>query len=177
MPITYLKGDATKPIGSGVRIIAHIVNSAGGWGSGFVVALSKRWKAPESRYRKWFKDGTNFQLGATQMVLVEMEDGDILWVCNMIAQVGYGRRGNAKHKAEATEDPDLPPIRYEALEECLTQVAHQAKERRATVHSPRLGAGLSGGSWSVIEKIIEKTLCDVGVEVFVYDPPGNLFNS
>lgn len=40
--ITYLKGDATNPQSEENKIIAHICNDIGGWGKGFVVAISKR---------------------------------------------------------------------------------------------------------------------------------------
>lgn len=39
---TYLKGDATCPQAKGVKIICHVCNDIGGWGKGFVLALSKR---------------------------------------------------------------------------------------------------------------------------------------
>jgi hypothetical protein len=41
--IYYAKGDASKPIGAGPKMICHITNNRGGWGAGFVLALSKRW--------------------------------------------------------------------------------------------------------------------------------------
>lgn len=44
--INYLKGDATNPEISGNKIIAHICNDVGGWGKGFVVAVSKGGKNP-----------------------------------------------------------------------------------------------------------------------------------
>ncbi|PSL41287.1 hypothetical protein CLV51_1211 [Chitinophaga niastensis] len=47
MSIIYFKGDATKPLGSANKIIAHICNDIGGWGKGFVTAISKRWSEPE----------------------------------------------------------------------------------------------------------------------------------
>ena len=56
MPINYLEGDATQPIGNGPKIIVHVCNDIGGWGKGFVVAISKRWKEPEAEYRRWYKD-------------------------------------------------------------------------------------------------------------------------
>jgi O-acetyl-ADP-ribose deacetylase (regulator of RNase III) len=173
--ITYIKGDATRPIGPGVKLVIHICNTKGGWGSGFVVSLSKRWKSPEIRYRKWFRDGTNFILGEIQMVLVETleDDGQETWVVNMIAQVGYGRRGASKHPV-SLEDEGKPPIRYEALERCLEKVYDQAKKRGASIHSPRLGAGLAGGSWSKIEGILNKVLGDLSITI--YDPPGSKFN-
>lgn len=42
--IQYLKGDATNPQVEGNKIITHICNDIGGWGKGFVLAISKRWK-------------------------------------------------------------------------------------------------------------------------------------
>ena len=54
MEILYIKGDATAPIGSGVKVITHICNDIGGWGKGFVLALSKKWKMPEEAYRQWY---------------------------------------------------------------------------------------------------------------------------
>ena len=55
--IDYVKGDATSPVGSGTKIICHVCNDVGGWGRGFVVALSRRWSAPEARYREWHAQG------------------------------------------------------------------------------------------------------------------------
>lgn len=48
--INYLKGDATSPQARGIKIIAHICNDLGGWGKGFVMAISKRWAEPEKAY-------------------------------------------------------------------------------------------------------------------------------
>lgn len=39
----------------------------------------------------------------------------------------------------------------------------------ATVHMPRIGAGLAGGKWDVAEDIIAKRVCQKGIRVFVYD--------
>jgi hypothetical protein len=44
IPINYLKGDATNPLGPGKKALLHICNTTGTWGKGFVLALSKRWK-------------------------------------------------------------------------------------------------------------------------------------
>ena len=47
MAIRYVIGDATAPEGEGPKVIVHVCNDIGGWGRGFVVALSKRWDKPE----------------------------------------------------------------------------------------------------------------------------------
>ena len=53
--ITYIKGDATCPQAKGTKLIVHICNDLGGWGKGFVVAISKRWPKPEEAYREWHR--------------------------------------------------------------------------------------------------------------------------
>ena len=52
MPLNYIIGDATKPIGTGNRIITHCCNDLGYWNAGFVKALSLRWSEPERAYRR-----------------------------------------------------------------------------------------------------------------------------
>lgn len=152
--INYLKGDATKPNAEGNKIIAHICNDVGGWGKGFVLALTKRWKQPESEYRQWAKSKENFVLGATQLVQCEAS----LFVANMIAQhkLGVGLNGE-------------PPIRYDAVRSCLIKLKQEALNHSASIHMPRIGCGLAGGEWSEIEAIIMDELCRHEIEVTVYD--------
>ena len=148
--ITYLKGDATQPQGpEGLKIIAHVCNDQGGFGKGFVLALSRRWPEPEAEYRKWAKQDS-FKLGAVQYVRVAPD----LYVANMIAQEGYGGDGK-------------PPIRYPALRQCLASLERQASRHKASVHMPRIGCGLAGGSWDEVEKLIQEKLGNL--QVFVYD--------
>ena len=51
--VVYLTGDATCPQARGVKVIAHVCNDLGGWGKGFVLAISERWALPEAEYRAW----------------------------------------------------------------------------------------------------------------------------
>lgn len=152
--ITYLKGDATNPHVEGYKIITHICNDMGGWGKGFVLAITKKWKEPESEYRGWFKNKENFHLGEIQ--IVQVEEG--IWVCNMIGQ----------HKT-ITNSKGIAPIRYEAVEKCLEKLTDVALTLKTSVHMPRIGCGLAGGKWEEIKQIIERTLLKNNVEVYVYD--------
>jgi hypothetical protein len=34
-------------------VIAYICNDLGGWGKGFVLAISRKWPQPERDYRDW----------------------------------------------------------------------------------------------------------------------------
>jgi len=152
--IQYTKGDATAPQSEENKIIVHICNDIGGWGKGFVMAISKRWKKPENQYREWFKSKDGFELGKVQFVQVE-ED---LWVANLIGQ----------HKINKDENGNAP-IRYDAIEDGLKEVASFAKENNASVHMPRIGCGLAGGKWEMIEPIILQRLSNNDIEVVVYD--------
>ena len=152
--ITYLTGDATVPRVAGPKVIAHVCNDIGKWGKGFVLAVSKRWKEPESQYREWHQNQNDFLLGSIQIVQV----ADELWVANMIGQRGIKTASNG-----------APPIRYDALEQCLAKLAESAKIRNASVHMPRIGCGLAGGKWELVEPLIVKCLCANDVSVHVYD--------
>jgi O-acetyl-ADP-ribose deacetylase (regulator of RNase III) len=154
--IEYVKGDATCPQAKGTRIVAHVCNDLGRWGKGFVLAVSARWPEAEAAYRDWYagRAENDFRLGAVQFVPVE----DYIWVANMIGQRGIKTGGNR-----------TPPIRYDAVDECLRKVADKAKELGASVHMPRIGCGLAGGKWEQIEPVILKTLTAESVAVTVYD--------
>ncbi len=153
--IHYLKGDATVPQTSGPKIVAHICNDQGGWGKGFVLAVSKRWTSPEAEYRAWHRNRArnDFALGAIQVIQV----ASFVHVANMIGQHGMGSGSQG------------PPIRYEAVGECLQKLAVAAKDLGASVHMPRIGTGLAGGKWELIEPLIQEKLIAEGVKVYVYD--------
>jgi O-acetyl-ADP-ribose deacetylase (regulator of RNase III) len=151
--LRFVTGDATAPVADGNKIIAHVCNDIGGWGRGFVVAISGRWPEPECEFRRWYADGDGFDLGATRLVQVEPE----IWVANMIGQHGI-------HTGAAG-----PPIRYPAVEQCLDAVAGHAATLNASVHLPRIGCGLAGGRWAEIEPIIVRTLCAMDIPTTVYD--------
>lgn len=155
--ITYRSGDATSPVGDGHKIIAHICNDIGGWGKGFVVAISRRWPEPESDYRRWYaeRDQNDFGLGAVRVVSV----ADDLSVANLIGQRDIRRRAGT------------PPIRYDAVRSCLSALRESALSLAATIHMPRIGCGLAGGDWSEIEPIIHDELSRHDVAVTVYDFP------
>lgn len=182
--IRYVTGDATAPQGDGPKVIAHVCNDAGGWGAGFVLALSRRWNAPEAGYRRWWEATLTrrtdypLRLGNTLYVAVEPP----IVVANMVAQEGFGQDGR-------------PPLRYAHLHACLADVAlYCLNDRvvnghldshpdvregaryswvRPSVHMPRIGCGLAGGSWDEVSSIIESALCARGIEVTVYDLPGS----
>lgn len=156
--ITYAIGDATYPEaeGEGPRVITHVVNDIGKWGSGFVLSINKRWLKPREEYFKWasgyLPSAPPFELGQVQFVQVEPE----LWVANMIAQ-------------HQTIRENASPIRYESLRKCLKTVAEFCIEERAEMVGPRFGSGLARGSWEVIADIVKDEVLSQDIEVTIYD--------
>ena len=154
MTIQFVQGDATAPAGDGTKMIVHVCNDVGKWGKGFVLAVSRRWNEPERLYKASFKAPSPPALGDVQFVPVE----PLVIVANLIGQHGI-----------ATRASKTPPVRYEAIAAGLAKVAEHALAIGASVHMPRIGCGLAGGDWSMIEPIIAKTLIESGVAVTVYD--------
>ena len=156
MNITYLVGDATAPQTEGKKIIAHICNDLGKWGKGFVLAISKRWKTPEIIYKRSFAGIDTPVLGDVQFISVEP---DII-IANIIGQKGVRSLHDIKSPA---------PINYNAVRQGLMTIADYALENNASVHMPRIGCGLAGGSWEKIEPIITDTLLKKNIVTNVYD--------
>jgi O-acetyl-ADP-ribose deacetylase (regulator of RNase III) len=146
----YAIGDATLPQGNGPRVIAHVCNNRGGFGSGFAAAVAKRYPAARNEYKQQIH---SLHLGEAQFVAV----GTGLWMANLIAQDGYA---TAWHKCA---------LRYDDLALCLELLARFCRERSARVVCPRIGTGLAGGSWDKVSALLVEKVVSAGVNVTVYD--------
>lgn len=171
IPIQYTIGDATHPQGPGNRkIIAHVCNTDGAWGAGFVLALNKVSLEPMKSYRRWWEEGQSrvpkdaalgggarFQLGSVKLAAFEPEE---VFVANMLAQT-------------LAKGVDGIPLSYTALTLCLAQLRLVAGYLGASVHMPRIGCGLAGGDWAKVERTILMQVSAWNVPVTVYDllPP------
>jgi len=145
--INYINGDATAPVGEGVKIIPHVCNNINRWGAGFVMALSRKWDEPQKQYHQMSQ-----HLGETRLVKVS-ED---IYVANMIGQSG-------------TISPENPnPVDYNAIRIALMSVNQSAIRLGASIHAPKFGSDLAGSDWNIIEKIIEETM-DVPVTVYIFN--------
>ncbi len=153
--ITYLKGDASEPRGTDSRFILQVVNDAAlTWGAGFSLLLRKKWPGLQGAFRSWALTSKNLKLGNIHVVPVDGE----LTLISMVAQHGYGLSPS-------------PRVRYLALQECLKKASALAAECGASIHMPRIGCGMAGGSWGVVRELIQDEICDRGIKVCVYDIP------
>jgi O-acetyl-ADP-ribose deacetylase (regulator of RNase III) len=154
--VQHVNGDATQFRGSGKRILAHVVNDkTPNWGAGFGRVVRETWPPIQEEFRSWtLKDRSNLELGNVFICKIS----DDVFVMPMICQHGYG-------------PSERPRIRYVALKECLQKIQQQALELKASVHMPRIGSGYGGGSWGLIEQLIDENLCRFGIPVTVYSLP------
>jgi O-acetyl-ADP-ribose deacetylase (regulator of RNase III) len=155
--IAYVRGNALTPRGDGSRIIAHIVNDQSVlWGGqSFAALLRRKWPMAQDDFREWvLKSRSEFSLGSIRQVSV----GEGVTVVSMVAQRGYG-------------PSPTPRIRYSALQSCLSKLATTATDLGASIHMPRIGAGNAGGSWKLIEEMIQASICNVGLAATVYSLP------
>ena len=168
-----------------IYITPHVCNDIGGWGSGFVVAISEKYSEPSKFYRKWHKDkifhqfskDVPFELGEVQFVNVEKH----VIIANMIAQ-------------HNTIKNSIKPIRYRHLANCmhtvgvfckkyknhinalLTKNDKQAIDNPVEIRCPLFGAGLAGGKWEIIDALIDElwiTEFDIPVTICVLTQQDN----
>lgn len=155
MKLHYIQGDATNPVGSGYKVICHVCNNIGKWGKGFVLAVSKKWPIAKQNYLDYFKyhvPGGKCELGINQLIFTI----DSIAIFNMIAQDGIKSHDNPT------------PIDYSVLRKCLSEVKDYCVESSASLHMPRIGCGLAGGTWDKIEKILLDVFMYTNIDIFVY---------
>ena len=122
------------------------------------MTVSARWPEAREQYLRWHAGqcpAPPFALGEVQLVHVEPD----LWLAHLLVQHGIRSNNGA------------PPIQYGALESALERLASHADQLGASVHMPRIGTGLAGGSWQAVEPLVQERLVQRGVGVFVYRLP------
>jgi O-acetyl-ADP-ribose deacetylase (regulator of RNase III) len=157
LTITHVIGDATEiqvGMDDEYAIIAHVCNNVGAWGAGFVVPLGKKYPAARNRFiidaHAALPD--RVPMGTVQFELVE--PGVI--VANMIAMNGVASGRNPR------------PLQMDQLAICLIKLNAMAERYKATVHMPRIGAGLAGGDWQEIASLLTRTMT---ANVVIYTLP------
>lgn len=150
MSIEYIDGDVRKQnFDSDYRLIPHCCNDVGAMGAGVAAALASMW--PKVR-QEYIKISPNYKLGHVQAV--RCSDNTVVF--NMIGQhetcIGY-------ENGVAVGRDGKPPIRYDAINDCMDKIATFIKRLKSSgksceLHCPKFGSDLAGGDWNIIEKMI-----------------------
>lgn len=128
-------------------IIVHGCNSHGVMGAGIAMEVKRRFPNAFQVYRQEYEtEGLN--LGGITYSQVDQYK----FIINAITQGNYG--------------PDIRQVDYEAVVKCFENVVEFALKVKAQTGKkldivfPMIGAGLGGGNWNIIEKIIDETIPD-----------------
>ncbi len=145
--ITYFMGDLLK---SPEKVIVHGCNCFCVMGSGIAAQIRKQFPSA------WLADqntipGDNYKLGRYTYAA----EHDKL-IFNAYTQYGTNLPVN---------------VNYDALRNALTRISQDLRTvgYDGPVALPRIGCGLAGGEWAVVEDILAQVHGIVGTEFHVYD--------
>jgi len=162
--LIYKQGDVIKSSKESAQegkhiIIPHVCNCKGKWGAGFVRAISNEWDKPEKDYKKFYnkflqdKNAIDDKklLGKVGFSRVEKN----IIIANMIAQTMY--KGI--------------PLYYSALMVCMHKIMKfiKSNDNDMIIYAPKFGAGLAGGDWRFIEKLIQEIWIENEIDVTIFN--------
>ena len=142
------KGDILKNIKNG--ILCHGVNAQGVMGSGIASQIKKAYPEAFKVYLEQYKVNDSLEPGSISVASVKPhpEQPVPLYVINAVTQKYFGRDGNLY-------------VDYNAIKLCFQKINDFAiKNKILDVNFPMIGAGLGGGDWNLISKIIDDNLDD-----------------
>lgn len=124
-------------------IIVHGCNAQGVMGSGGALAVKLKY---EGAYQAYL-DAHCHTPGGLKLgeVIYWRAPNPELWIANAITQESYGRN-NKRY------------INYWAIAKCFKEIMGFANAYTPLVNFPKIGAGLGGGDWNIIQQIIND--CD-----------------
>lgn len=149
----YHKGCILQSIDLGIKLIAHGCNAQGVMNSG--VAKTLREAYPEI-YRVYKKQST-YILG--ECIPVHIPNTD-LCIVNCITQHHFWNRMSARVSGKAARvftTPDKRYASYDALDTCFKKLNfYMAREKIPNIAMPKIGCGLGGADWKIVEKLIQR---------------------
>ena len=135
---------------SDCNFICHQVNCQGRMGSGIAKQIRDRWSEV---YTNYIRIATTHMLGKVQILYIEDANIPRQCVVNMFSQENYGYDG-ARYTS------------YDAFWNCLNELKNQIPKGATIAFPYKIGCGLGGANWEIIEKMIDIVFKDYGV--FIY---------
>ena len=146
--VKYVKGDLFS---TDCDIIAHGCNCRGGFGSGVARIVALKYPKARELYLEKYEE-VGWKLGDVQFVTTV--SGKIIANC-------------------ATQDAYLPRgvchASYDGILRAMDKVKCFAQPKNLSIAIPKIGAGLAGGDWSKIEKILNRVFSNYDVTVYYLD--------
>jgi O-acetyl-ADP-ribose deacetylase (regulator of RNase III) len=151
--LKYVQGDLFN---TDCEIIAHGVNCQSKFGSGLAKTITERYPIVKGSYHglcehyKSMGFGEGILLGMIQPIKVAPNRT----IVNCFTQENYGYDGKQY-------------VDYEAIQDCFIKLKEKYLDRGKTVAIPKIGAGLGGGDWNIIEKIINEVIGENEIVVYI----------
>ena len=136
-------------------VITHGCNCMSNMGAGIAPQMAKAFCVDQYPLESFTRKGDINKLGQIEWLIER--DGAIPFVVNSYTQFSYG-----KNHADGVSKP----LDYEALTLCMRKINHRFSGKH--IGLPKIGAGLAGGDWNRIKKIIQTELKDMKVSVVIY---------
>ena len=152
MKIEYRKGNLFD---TDIKLIVHGCNAHGVMGSGVAKIVRDDYPKAYEDYKAGYKlarDNGEFALEMGSVIFVET-NGKIIG--NAVTQYNYGGDGTRY-------------VDYEAISDAMHEIIDYCKDNNLTEFAmPQIGAGLGGGNWEIISRIIEDEMTDVTPVVYI----------
>ncbi|UIW10541.1 phosphatase [Aeromonas phage BUCT695] len=147
--IEYRTGDLVRALEEGeVGVIAHQANCFHTMKSGIAPQIVAKF------YDAYLADCTTRKADEGKMGTFSKWDSGEKAVYNLYGQYHWSRN----HKRYGTE--------YKALESALIAMANDLKDDNRPIGFPKIGCGLAGGKWELVEGLINRIF--ENKEVYVY---------
>jgi len=138
-------------------LIAHGCNCFNTMGAGIAKRIKEEFEDAYNADKRTISGDINKLGNYSESFVSNHNTWGKLKVINCYTQYHYG-----KNHIDGSEKP----IDYEALTLCMRKINHNYKGKK--IGLPKIGAGLAGGDWNVIAKIIERELKDLDVTVVCF---------
>ncbi len=156
--IEYKTGDLFEAFRSGeIEALGHQANCFCKMGSGFAKQLVELYPEAQEADMQTIP-GDETKLGTLTWVFVEVHGHAPGAIFNLYGQYNYGREPGVVY----TDIEALDSALY-SMRQCVNAIGIEH------IGFPKLGAGLGGGDWVVIEALIEEHFGDLAVTIFEKD--------
>lgn len=139
------------------NIIAHQTNCLGVMGGGIALQVKNLYPEVYEKYRNLclkYKNYSKDLLGYAQ--ILKTNDGKYIANCFGQNNIGFGLQTD-----------------YESLKLSLKQVCEYSERNNLSIALPyKIGCGLAGGDWNIVEKIIEDIFDNSNVKCVIYNYQG-----
>tara|TARA_B100001057_G_C22864691_1_gene955991 strand:+ start:3841 stop:4305 length:465 start_codon:yes stop_codon:yes gene_type:complete len=147
----YIEGDLILLAKNGkFDLIVHGCNCFNTMGAGIAKMIKDNfigaWKADQKT-----KKGDRSKLG-NYTSYIKSQNDNTLRIINAYTQYTYGGKS---------------PVDYDAIRECFKKINSRYKGKKVGI--PKIGAGLAGGNWKQIEKIIDEETKDLKLTCVIYN--------